>query len=222
MTTTSQTTPASKMTRQSKLWLGAAGIVVVVVVAVVLLFGTSAAPEFPSLYSDGAPTIEGTLAFVEYGSNDCVHVLDVVSGESSEVYCDDWLHLEGWDSDGHLRIHSGNGREYVSVIDPATGEVLEWGEFIEGDMPPPPYPPHLLRARSDDGHATLIHDGAAGEVTLIDVTGPRNYAFWEFGITADADYAWVCDSEDRILVVALDGSRGPWVVFEGVSQPMWK
>jgi hypothetical protein len=209
------------MTRQSKLWLGAAGIVVVVVVAVVLLFGITSAPEFPSLYAQEAPTIEGSLAFVEYGPDDCVHVVDVATGELGEVYCDDWLHLEGWDSEGNLRIHSGNGREYVSVIDPATGEVLEWGEFVEGDIRPPPFP-DALRARSKDGRATLVHDGSGGETTLIDVTGPRNYAFFEFGITADENYAWVCDSEDRILAVALDGSGGPWIVIEGVSQPVWK
>lgn len=215
-------TSTSKMERQSILWLGAAGIVVVIVVAVVLVFGTTTAPEFPSLYDAGAPTIEGTLAFVEYGPDECVHVLDVASGESGEVYCEDWLVLEGWDSDGHLRIHSGNGRgAYVSVVDPATGEVLEWGGLVDTYMPPPP-PPHLLRARSDDGHVTLVYDGAGGETTLIDVEGPRDYAFWEYGITADETYAWVCDSEERILVVALDGSSGPWVAAEGVGQPMWK
>ncbi|MDJ0924481.1 MAG: hypothetical protein QNJ77_07965 [Acidimicrobiia bacterium] len=209
------------MNRQSMYWLGAAGAVVVIVVAVVLAFGITTAPEFPSLYTEAGPTVEGRLAYVEYGSDDCVHVLDVASGESHEVYCDDWLHLEGWDTDGHLRIHSGNGHDYVSVVNPATQEVVEWGRFIEGDVPPKPYP-DSLRARSDDGRAILIHDGESGEKTLIDVTGPRDYAFWEYGITTDGNYAWVCDSEDRVLVVALDGSGGPWVVAEGVSQTMWE
>ena len=209
------------MTRESKLWLGAAGIVVVLVVAVVLVFGTTAAPDFPSLYEAGAPTIEGAVAFVEYGPDDCVHVLDVASGEAHEAYCDNWLHLEGWDSDGYLRIHSGNGHETVSVVDPATGTVIEWGSYIEGDVVPRRYP-DSLRARSTNGHVTLVHDSADGARTLIDVEGPRNYAFWEYGVTPGDNYVWVCDSEDRILVVALDGSAGPWIVAEGVSQPAWK
>ena len=212
---------ASKMTRDAKLWLSAAGCVAAITVAVVLLFGISAAPEFPSLYAAGAPIIEGELAWVEYGPDDCVHLQDVASGESREVYCDHWLHIVGWDADGHLRIQSGNGREYVSVIDPATGDVLEWGEVVDGDIPPPPEP-RSLRARSSDGHATLIYDGPSGEATLIDVEGPRNYMFFEYGITADGDHAWACDSEDRILVVRLDGTGGPWVVAEDVSQPMWR
>lgn len=214
------TTP-TKMPRDAKLWLSAAGCVVAIVLAVVVLFGISSAPKFPSLYEEGAPAIEGSLAWVEYGPDDCVHALDVASGRTHEVYCDDWLHLEGWDAEGHLRIHSGGAYTYVSVIDPATGEVLEWGEFVEGDVPPPPYP-RSLRARSDDGQARLIYDGPSGEATLIDVAGPRDYMFFEYGITTDGDYAWVCDSEDRVLVVAVDGSGGPWVVAEDVSQPVWR
>ena len=214
-------TNAQKLTRDAKLWLSAAGCVAAITVAVVLLFGISSAPEFPDLHTEGAPTIDGSLAWVEYGPDDCVQVLDTASGESHEVYCDDWLHLEGWDSEGNLRIHSGNGREYVSVIDPNTGDVIEWGEFVEGDIPPPLYP-RSLRARSNDGHATLVHNGPSGQVTLIDAEGPRDYMFFEYGITTDGDYVWACDSEDRILVVPLDGSGGPWVVAENVSQPAWK
>ncbi len=212
---------ASKLTRGAKLWLMAAGAVATITVAVVLLFGITSAPGFPSLYEAGAPTIEGTLAYVEYGPDDCVHVLWVASGESREVYCDDWLHLEGWDTDGNLRIHSGNGREYVSVVDPATGEVLEWGDLVDGDVPPPPFP-DSLRARSREGHVTLLYTVSGKETTLIDTTGPRDYGLWEYGIITDQEFAWVYDSEDRVLVVALDGSGGPWVVTEGVSQLAWK
>ncbi len=212
---------SSRMTRDAKLWLSAAGCVAAITVAVVLLFGITTAPEFPSLYDAGAPTIDGSLAWVEYGPDDCVHALDVANGESREVYCDNWLHLEGWDSAGNLHIHSGDGHGYVSVVDAVTGEVVEWGEIVDGDVPPPPEP-RSLRARSSGGHATLIHDGPGGEVTLIEVAGPRDYMFFEHGLTGDGAHAWVCDSEDRILVVALDGSAGPWVVATGVSQPAWR
>lgn len=80
---------------------------------------------------------------------------------------------------------SGNGHEYVSVVDPDTGDVLESGGFIPGDVLSPEEPASL-RARSHDGHATLVYTGAGGEKTLIDAEGPRNYSFWEYGMTATA------------------------------------
>ena len=209
------------MTRESRLWLTAAGAVAVLIVAVVLLFGVTTAPEFPSLYGEGEPTVEATVAYVEYGRSDCVHVLDVASGDSREVFCDNWLHLEGWDSDGKLRIHSGNGRDHVSVVDPDTGEVLDWGEFF-GDEPPPREAPLSLRSRSDEGQVTLFYSGDGTETTIIDVAGPRDYHFWDYGITHDGTYAWVCDSEEQLLLVALDGTGGPWLVADGVSEPSWK
>ena len=207
------------MTRDSKLWLTAAGVVAVISIAVVLVFGVTFAPEFPSLYQEGAPTIDGTVAYVEHRQGDCVHVLQVASGDSHEVFCDDWLHLEGWDSDGRLRIHSGNGREHV--VHPETGEVLEWGEFL-GDEVPPQEPPRPLRSRSDKGHATLLYNAGGIETTIIDVEGTRDYHFWDYGITPDDSYAWVCDSEGQLLLVALDGAGGPWLVADGIADPAWK
>ena len=47
------------MNREAKLWLFGAGGVAVVVLAVVLIFGLSFAPEFPSLYEEDGPTIQG-------------------------------------------------------------------------------------------------------------------------------------------------------------------
>ena len=209
------------MTRDSKLWLAAAGAVAVISIAVVLVFGVTSAPEFPSLYEQGGPTIEGRVAYVEYGHRDCVHVLDVASGDSHEVFCDNWLHLEGWDYAGRLRIHSGNGREHVSVIHPDTGQVLEWGEILDDEVPPQD-PPRSLRSRSDEGHATLLYNAGGTETTIIDVEGTRDYHFWDYGITDDDTYAWVCDSEDQLLLVALDGSGGPWLVADGIADPAWR
>ena len=160
------------MNRESQLWLLGAGGVAAVVLAVVLIFGLSFAPEFPSVYEEG-PAVDGTVAYVEYGSDDCLYVLDVASGEERELYCDDWLGFEGWDSDGYLRVHSGNGYEHESAIDPVTGDVVEWGEFLPAAIAPRRQSP-LLRARSEEGRATLIYDGPDGEITLIDVGGPRD------------------------------------------------
>lgn len=217
MTTTSQ------MTRSSKLWLGAAGIVVVVVVAVVLLFGTTSAPEFPSLYTEGAPTIEGTVAFVEYGPDECVYRFDVATGESEELLCERALWLGGWDSAGNLRVHKSDHRfEELMLVDPATGVVMSTREFTPDEEPPFEQPrseaDRSLRSSSRDGRATLTYR----DVVLIDVEGSRDYSFWDYGVTEDAAYAWVCDSEDRLLVVALDGSSGPWLVAEGISEPIWR
>ena len=216
-------TTTSKMPRSSKLWLGAAGIVVVVVVAVVLLFGTTAAPDFPSLYEAGAPTIEGTVAYVEYGPDDCLHVLSVATGESEELLCERGLWVEAWDSDGNLRVHrSGPRFEELVLVDPATGAVVSAREFTPDEEPPFHQPrseaDRSLRASSRDGHVTLSYR----EAVLIDVEGSRDYSFWDYGVTEDEAYAWVCDSEERVLVVALDGSGGPWIVAEGINELRWK
>lgn len=205
------------MNRQSKMWLTAAGAVAVTATALVLLFGITFAPDFPSLY-DGGPTIEASVAYVDYGRQDCVLVLDVATGESREVFCDDWLWLEGWDRDGHLRVQSPGDHDRVSVVDPDTGRVV-----TTGDLPgePPPYA-RGLSTSSDNGRATLTYRTLGLETTLIDVEGPRNYSFLDYGLPGDDTYAWVCDSEDRLLVVALDGSGGPWLVAEEIAEPAWR
>lgn len=215
------------MNREARLWLLGAGGVAVVVLAVVLIFGLSFAPEFPNLYEDDGPTIAGTVVYVEYGHDDCVHVLDVASGKSEEIYCDHSLWLEGWGQDGNVRIHADNGREgRLLVLDPATGGVLRSGDFAPDERSPSDLPVsgHVagMRASSRDGHAKLMYRQGDSEITLIDVKGSRDYSFWDYGLTADEEFAWVCDSEDRLLVVAADGSSGPWVVAEGITEPSWK
>lgn len=205
------------MNRQSKIWLAAAGAVAVTATALVLLFGITYAPDFPSLY-DGGPTIEASVAYVDYGRQECVLVLDVATGESQEVFCDEWLWLEGWDHDGNLRVQSEDSRDRVSVIDPQTGLVTMTG-YLPGE--PPPLEAGLSTS-SDGGHATLTYRTAASETTLIDVEGPRSYAFIDYGFAGDGTYAWVCDSEDRLITVALDGSTGPWLVADEIAEPAWR
>jgi hypothetical protein len=214
------------MNRESKLWLLGAGGVAVVVLAVVLIFGLSFAPDFPSLY-DGGPTVEGTVAYIEFGPDDCLYVLDVASGEDRELYCDDWLGFEGWDADGYLQILSGNGHhEELLILDPNTGAVVRSDEFRPDERPPLDQPrtdaERRLRASSREGHVTLSYRQGDSEVTLIDVEGSRDYSFWDYGVTSDEKYAWICDSEDRLLVVALDGTGGPWVVADDIGDPIWK
>ena len=213
----------SKMSRDAKLWLSDAGSVVAITVAVVLLFGISSAPKFPSLYAEGAPTIEGAVAWVEWGRDDCVHLLDVATGESEELLCERGLWLEGWDSNGNLRVHRTGPRfEELVLVDPATGAVVSTREFTPDEEPPfdPPRSEadRSLRSSARDGHATLSYR----EAVLIDVEGSRDYSFWEYGVTEDEAYAWVCDSEERLLVVALDGSGGPWIVAEGINELRWR
>ena len=216
------------MSRTSKLWLAAAGGVVVVTVAIVFAFGLTPLPGFPSLYEEGAPTIEGVVASVEYGSQDCVHVLDVATGESRELYCDFGLWIEDWDEDGNLQVVGGGGHlDQLLVLDPATGAVLTFDEFAPDEHPIAHLPRSDLAGRlrnsSVDGHATLSYREGETDTVLINVDGPRQYGFREFGVTADEEYAWVCDSEERLLVVALDGAGGPWLVAEDVVGPvLWK
>ena len=207
------------MSRESRLWLAAAGGVAIIVVAVVLLFGVISLPDFPSLYDEGAPTVGGSVAYLDYDRDDCVRILDVATGDSREVFCDDWMWLEGWDADGNLRIHAGNGAESVWVVDPNNGDVIGFGDWADGPMPEDT---DSLRARSAEGTATLTYGRGDAVVTLIDIDAPRNYGFWSYGLTGDGQWAWVCDSADRLLLVALDGTSGPWLVADGISDPAWK
>lgn len=216
------------MSRTSKLWLGAAGGVVVVTVAIVFAFGLTPAPSFPSLYEEGAPKVEGTVAYMEYGAQDCIYLFDVATGESRELYCDFVLWIEDWDEAGNLMVGGGSGHvEQLLVLDPATGAVLRFSDFAP-DEDPIPYRPRSDLARglitsSHEGHATLSYREGNTETILIDADGPRQYGFWESGVTADGKYAWVFDSEERLLVVALDAAGGPWLVAEDVVGPvLWK
>ena len=163
------------------------------------------------------------VAYVEYGRDDCVYLLDVATGGSEELLCELGLWVDAWDSDGNLRVHrSGRHFEELVLVDPATGAVVSAREFAPDEEPPfdPPRSEadRSLRSSSRDGHATLSY----GEAVLIDVEGSRDYSLWEYGVTEDEAYAWVCDSEERLLVVALDGSSGPWIVAEGINEVRWK
>jgi len=194
------------MNRESRLWLLAAGVVAVVVTGVVLVFGVTFAPSFPNLYDDGGPVIEGTVAYVEYDRGECAYVLDLATGDRDEITCAEWLWLAGWDDSGNLIIDAEPGR--IGAEDHAPVEPSELSSN--------------LRARSPDGHATLVYDDGTQPRMLIDVEGPRNYGFRAYGVSSDAAWAWVVDSEDRLLVVAIDGSSGPWLVAEGVGDIAWK
>ncbi len=213
------------MTRQQHLWLTAAAAAAAVIVVSVLAFGYNRPPDFPSVY-DGGPEVQGLVAHQEYGQEDCVWVLDVSTGSSEELYCDSWAWAEGWDSDGNLLVHAGNGQEQVWVLDPATGAILGsvdvWHGPPEDEGGPPPPEQTELHSRSSDGNATLTYGTGGDAVTIIDVEAPRNYAFYAYGVMDDGSHAWVGDSEDRLLVVSLDGRSGPWLVAEGISDPIWR
>lgn len=204
------------MNRESKLWLTGAGVVAIVVLAVIALFGVRRLPEIARLYEPGAPSLSASVAYVDSGREQCARVLDVATAETREVYCADWLWLEGWDSDGNLRVQSA-GSDRISVIDPDAGAVLATGSFA-GEQPADR---GTLHAGSNDGHATLTNRVGDEAIVVLDIEGPRNYGFWNYGLTDDGRYVWVCDSENRLLVVASDGSGEPWLVAGNVPEAKW-
>jgi len=206
------------MTRQSRLWLLAAAGVAAAVAVIVLVFGYNRPPQFPSLYEAGGPTVDASVAFVEYDRHDCVRVLDVASGDSDEIYCSQWVWIEGWDRHGKLRVNAdGSGQSLA--IDPATGGVERSSDSV----------PLLDRGNEEDirvsaegGRVQLLYRSGDTEVVLIDVECPRDYGFWHLGVTNDGQWVWAVDSEDRLLLVAVDASSGPWLVAEGINDPAWK
>ncbi len=205
------------MNEQSKWWFGGAALVAVMVVVAVAVFGIRRLPELPSLYEAGNPTVTGTVAFVDDGREQCVGVLDVATSETRDVFCSEWLWIEGWGDDGNLRVESADGNR-VSVVDPTTGEVLASGDFavepqeLKGE----------LRSESVDGRAILANVASGDRVVLIDLQGPHDYGFWDYGLTNDEQYVWASDSEGRLIVVASDGSAGPWLVADDIRDPVWR
>jgi hypothetical protein len=195
-----------------------AAVVGVVALVVIVLFGLRFGPDFPDLYQDGGPTIEGSVAFSVDDDDTCVQVLDVATGGQTEIYCSELVWIEGWNKAGDLVVHQAEMFDYVLVIDPVTGAVEPTG--ADDDVVPSEV--SALRANSAEGHATLTYVGPESSTILIDVDGPRDYRFYDRGITADENWVWVVDSENRLLVVATDGSSGPWLVADGVHEVAWK
>ena len=204
------------MTRESRPWLIAAGVVSVAVIGAVLVFGLRSVPEFPSLYSVDAPRIEATVAYLEYDRDTCLNLLDVSSGQVDPVICDQWIWIEGWDEKGHLVVQRDGAWERQSVVNPETGAITE----SDGLDVAYPGEDAGLRAQSWEGSATLTNVLPDTNVTLIEVDGPRDYAFWSYG--RSGDWVWAVDSENRLLVVAADGSSGPWLVRDDVRDVAWR
>lgn len=187
------------------------------ITVVVVAFGIRLPPHYPSLYDRG-PVVAGTVAYVEQDGNECLNVLDVAGGEKRTLVCSAWMYLEGWDREGNLVIHSAETRDRPAAIDPATGEVLIRGGS-SGVLAPAGA--ERLQTSSRNGLATLVLHGTDADTTLIDAKGPRDYSFWSAGLVATGDYAWVVDSENRLLLVAIDGG-GPWVVLTDVRDVSWR
>ncbi len=205
------------MSRESRWWLAAAGVVTAVVAVVVLVYGIRSVPEFPGLNDLGAPMIDANAAVVRYEDDSCLYRLDVATGATSEVFCDEWIWIEGWLDDGRLVVHHDGVRTRRSAVDVETGDVERLGESF-------PEPQHHeegdLRARSREGRATLTDVSGPEDVVLIDIEGPRMYGFWTYG--RSGDWVWVVDSEERLLVVSADGTSGPWLVAEDVQDVAWR
>jgi len=206
------------MKRSQKILLGAAAAVVVTITGIVVTFGIKLPPGYPSLYDNG-PTVAGTVAFISQDGNDCLRVLDVATGEKRTIICSSWIYLEGWNREGNLIIHSEAAEDRGTVIDPSTGQVLgraaSTAAMVSDDS-------EVLRTTSGDGHATLLLRDDSTDTILIDATGPRNYAFWDAGLVDRGEYAWVRDSDERLLLVATDGSAGPWVVLTDARDVAWR
>jgi hypothetical protein len=207
-----------------------AGIVVVGVLVAIVVFGFVSPPTFPRLADEPNPAIPGRVAFLRYEedfSRACIHVVDASGGAERSLGCDLFVHDLAWSVDGHLLALVGFPE--AAVLDPETGQVRRFFEdeaafdayhrtrrFQHSDAG------RLLTRQEFDGRATVSVLAPGGvPVEIASVTGPRGYSFHAAVWSPDGRWALVMDSSARLLVVAADGSQGPYLLAERADSPAW-
>jgi hypothetical protein len=202
------------MTRQSRLWLLAAGTVSVAVVVVVLVFGTSMPPSFPSLSDSDVAVVMGTVAYTDGDDPDIIHVLDLAAGSSVEYRCSHRYCLHHWDASGLLAVHSEPFGD-LALVDPVSGSVVPGDPSPRADL-------ELLTTDQADGRLVLRYDDGLTRRVLLDLEVPRDYRLRNAGLSGDESWAWFVDSEGRLIGLAVDGSSGPWLLADHAHDAAWK
>jgi hypothetical protein len=212
--------------------IAAAALVVVAVFAGVLFLGVVPPPAFPALADEPDPAIAGTVAYWEAEDRSCLLVVEAAGGTPRRLRCDDRSSAAGleWTDEGTLVVerYVDSGEERLT-IDAGTGEVLD--QRITPISPSPPVEEPDDRSIRADG-TRVVTDGADGIAllrlvppsgrprTLLEVTGPRDYAFWQAEWSPDQRWILVSDSEDRLLIADPETGNARLLV-ENASLPAW-
>jgi len=207
--------------RRSVALLVAAAVLVLVVVAIVLLFGVVRPPALPALSDAPTPAPPAAVAWSAWERDgSCVTAAWPDGRVDEELHCEsDGGEVVAWTQEGIvLTTWRGAGSEEV-VVDPATGEVVDWRTVEPDGDPPEPV----------GGPSGAVHTERRDGVLV--VTDDRHRVLWEveaadaYEVTSGArsrDGGWyaMVDSAERLLVVPADGSASPRVWAEGV--PRWQ
>lgn len=202
----------------------AAAVVVVAAAAIVILtVGGLRYPEFDPLSASPDPAIEGTVAFTRHrGGDACLFLVPAGGGAPRSLRCGDpWYGPLTWTEQGDLVTDAGGDR---LRLDPSTGEVLSREPLARvTPLPEPVDGPRddgaLVRTTSTTGQARVLLAGQdGGEQVVVDVQGPRDYAFVDARWSPDGRWILVYDSARRLLV-ADPADGGARLLVEDADGP---
>lgn len=228
--------------RHRRVVIALVGCAVLVVVAVtsVLLIGIRNVPDLPTLREQPDPPVTGRLALQTWDDEEgmCIDVEELDTGERRHAFCEgmpvapfdqpmgvNWFN---WNDDGQLLLASYEGEDIrLLTFDVDTLDVVS-----ETTLPPDTRPPDR-RQRADgstltaqwheDGRATVyVNEPGGTRRTLYETRGPDGYAFWSAEWSSRGDYAIVRDSEDRWIVLRVEGGDPvPRILTTDADQVVW-
>lgn len=211
-------TSISTRPRRSVPLLVAAAILVVVVVGLVLAFGIVRPPALATLADQPEPAPPGRLAWTAWSDNGtCIHVLDTDGTIQRELWCErDGAEVVAWTDDG-IVVRSWHERgEELTVVDPATGEVVDRRRVEHVDDA---VPTESVYAERRDGRLVVVRD--RDRAVVWEVEAPDTYHVRSSAVSPDGGWVAMVDSAERVLVVPSDGSAPPRVWAEDVPSWQW-
>lgn len=216
-----------------------AGVGAVIVAVVAVLAATTrfvGVPSFASLQETPDPALRGTVAFVRRaGDETCIHLAAASGGADRRVRCRDDLEPAplSWTDDGLVVAtvidHDGGGPPRMIVVDPATGAVVDRRPVKDAGATdlvggPERQDGSLLMTESGEpGQARLSVQAPGGSSHVVaTVEGPVDYGFTFATWSPDGRHAVVADTEERLLVVEVEGGDGTIrVLVDDASGPAW-
>lgn len=203
----------------------AATALVAAVLGGILLFGGISHPAFPKLVDAPDADVEGLVAFTRYDDQTCVFVVRAGGGTPRQIRCSEGSGRSRWTDDGQLAVDD-HRLNTLLILDPADGTVVR--EEPLDTQPPEEY--EEPRERDDGTRATLTGPDGTPRLTVVppdgpervvlEVDGPRNYAFVDVLWSPDGRWLLVTDSASRLLVVDAE-TGGARLLAEDANAPAW-
>lgn len=211
--TKTRTTRGAVSSRQSL------ALVVLVVLAALGLFGYQAfrransVPSFASLAEAPDPSLKGTVAWLDWSTDVCLHVVPSGGGADRRVVC--LAEVNGgaiadgiaWRADGRVEItmygrwqkivdvHTATVEDVPAAQVPAAAQDTASGTRSSDGR--------VLAVENDDGRVRLTMQDAAGLHVLLDANGGSQYSLGTPRWSPDEAFVLTTDSAARLLVTTL-------------------